>query len=418
MPSSDIAAICDALRQFDPLTGLDDLALGLVARDVQILEATRGRRLLEIGCEDDRQLFLLDGELELTADDGASHRVRAHDPAARGPISRLRPSRYQITARTDVRYVMIDQAVLDASTSDVLGMVVEESVSLSEPNELLDDSASHPLIYDVFNDVNLGRIIVPSGSDIAIRIGRSLHRHEKDIGAFVDALMLCPSLTLKTLRAARAGRRSVSQIRSTRDAVARLGIEKAYVLSVNCILRETLRTDSPIAAQRMDAWWERSLRVAAGCTVLARTSERFDPEFAYLIGLLHGIAEPVMLGYADRHPDLSEPAALDNVLSANSAELGRILLSMWNMPGELVEATARSRHWGYDHGGDADYSDILLVARWHASLGETSRPRIPPIEDISAFARLGISATTPELHEKIAEAEDNAIERVDQTLAR
>ncbi len=415
MPPSNHSAISEALRKLNPLAGLGEPELDALARDAELLRADTGSRLLELGCEDSRQLFLLEGELELTANDGATHIVRGHDAAASGPVSRLRPSRYQVTARTTVSYLLIEQGVLDASTV-AAGVIVEESCPVHHPNELLDDSASHPVIYDVFNAINLGRVVLPSGVDIAIRVGRALHRYELYPVRFVETLMACPALTLKTLRAARAIDRSWRTTRSVRDATNSLGIEKTYSLAVQCVLRETLRTESAVVNRRMLAWWERSIRIAAISRVLARTSERFDPDFAALIGLLHGVAEPVILGYADRHLDLADAAALDNVIRGNRAELGRILLSMWDMPRALVDAATLCNHWGYDHNGDADYTDIMLVAQWHATIGNNDRPRTPPVAEIPAFARLGLDSPSPEMSLKIVEAGEHAIARIDELL--
>ena len=415
MPPSNDSAVSDALRRLDPLTGLGEPELDALARDAELLTAGAGSRLLELGCEDSRQLFLLEGELELTADDGARHIVRDRDAAASGPVSRLRPSRYQVTARTDVCYLLIEQRVLDASTA-AAGVIVEESFPVHQPDELLDDSASHPVVYDVFNDINLGRVVLPSGTSIAIRVGRALHHYELYPVRFVESLMACPALTLKTLRAARAIDRSWRTTRSLREAVNSLGIDKTYALAVQCVLRETLRTESAAVNRRMQTWWERSVRMAAISRVLARTSERFDPDFAALISLLHGIAEPVILGYADRHPDLTDDAALDNVIRGNRAELGRILLSMWDMPRDVVDAATLCNHWGYDHNGEADYSDIMLVAQWHATISYNGRPRTPPAADIPAFARLGLESPSPEASLKIIEAGEQSIERIDELL--
>ncbi|MDJ0741597.1 MAG: HDOD domain-containing protein [Gammaproteobacteria bacterium] len=416
MPPRNDTDIGAALRQLDPLAGLGDPEIDALARDVQLLQATAGTCLLERGCEDSRQLFLLDGAVELVADDGATHVVRDRDAAARGPVSRLRPSRYRVTARSDVSYLLIDLATLEASNRGN-GVIVEETFAISEPNEFLDDSASHPLIYDVFNDINLGRVVIPSGAKIAVRVGRALQHHEDDLQRFVDSLMACPALTLKTLRAARAGSRKTRCTRSAREAVVALGTAQTYALAVNCVLRETLRTDAEAVERRMQTWWERTVRIAAICRVLARGSERFDPEFAALIGLLHSIAEPVMLGYADRHPDLADAAALDNVLRGNRAEIGRILLAMWDMPRELIEAAAHSNHWGYDHNGEADYTDILLVAQWHATIGDNTRPRNPAFEDIPAFRHLGLDAPSPDASLNIVEAATSAVERINGLLA-
>lgn len=416
MPPSNDLAITDALRQFDPLTGLGETELDQLARDTEMLHAEPGTCLLEVGCEDCHQLFLLDGELTLTADDGATHTVRASDAAARGPVSRLRPSRYRVVARTAVDYLMIEQALLDASAAAAAGVIVEESVPVHEPDELLDDAASHPLLYDVFNDINLGQLVVPSGNQIAIRVGRSLHCYEDERELFVTTLTACPALTLKVLRAARARHRTPRRARSVHEAVGQLGIDQTYALSVQCVLRETLRTDAAVVNRRMQSWWERSVRIAAICKVLAQGSERFDAPFASLIGLLHAIAEPVMLGYAERHADLADAAALDNVILGNRAQLGRILFSMWDMPREMVDAATLANHWGYDHGGEADYTDILLVAQWHAMIGDTGLTRPPPLEDIPAFQRLGLASASPETSLKIVEAGNNAVDEINALM--
>ena len=105
------------------------------------------------------------------------------------------------------------------------------------------------------------------------------------------------------------------------------------------------------------------------------------------------------------------------MIRGNRAELGRILLSMWDMPRELVDAATLCNHWGYDHSGEADYTDIMLVAKWHAGIGNHGRPRTPPVKEIPAFARLGLESPSPEMGLKIAEAAKQAISRINELLA-
>lgn len=419
MSLRDQTAIHDALRRFDRLAGLDEQQLSLLAEQVEIRHAAKGDCLLELGSTDTCQLFLLDGELELTAGDGARHTVRHSDPAARGPVSRLRPSPYRVTARSPVSCLLVEQRLLDdhPASTHPNSVVVEESLLASEPNELLDDSASHPLMFDVFHDLNRGRIVVPSDRDIAIRVGRALDPNTKNLRRLADVLAVCPALTLKVMRASRAAARNKAPLHSVKVAVERLGVEKTFALAVTCVLRESLRSESVLVRGRMRSWWERTMRVAAISAVLARMSERFDPEYARLIGLLHSIAEPVLLGYADRHPDLSDATALDNVVFGNRAELNRILLAMWDLPREIVAAAALCNHWGYDHSGEADYTDIMLVAQWHASIGGARHQRIPAVEDIPAFRRLGLETASPEPSLKIVEAAESTIDGIDELLS-
>lgn len=418
MPLTDHAAINAALRRFDRLATLDESLLDQLAAGSELRYASRGSCLLALGAADPRQLFLIDGELELEAGDGATHRVRHTDSAARAPVSRLRPSRYRVTALSDVRYLLIDQQLLDdhvyappAST-----VVVEESYLVSEPNDLPDDSAGHPIMYELYQDLNLGRLLVPSDREVAVRVGRALNPLDADHARIAGVLAACPALTLKVLRAARAAVPRGPALRSPRAAVERLGADGIFSLTVNCVLRESLRSDSATVCERMRSWWERTVRVAAISDVLARSSERFDPSYAMLIGLLHSIAEPVLLGYADRHPDLADPGLLDDVVHGNRAELGRILLAMWGQPREVVAATSLCNRWGYDHSGAADYTDILMVAQWYALDVDRSGRRPPLIEEIPAFRRLGLHAPSVETHQRITAAAAGALDAIDRLL--
>jgi len=419
MAPEDNSEIHAALRRLDRLSRLNESQLGKLAEELDLLRAAPGTCLLKRGSTDTCLLFLLEGELELLAGDGARHRVRDSDAAAKGPVSRLRPSPYKVVARTDVRYLLVEQQLLDNYFDErpSASVVVEESFLVSEPNELIDDSATHPLMFDVFDDLNHGRVVVPSDPEVAVRVGRSLVSQGTDIIRLANTLSICPALTLKVVRAARAAARSRGAIRSSKRAIELLGSESTLELTVHCVLRETLRTTSRVVRDRMHSWWERTMRVAAISAVLARMSKHLDPDYANLIGLLHSIAEPVLLGYADDHPDLTDGTALDNVLYSNRAELGRILLSMWDLPREIVDAAARCNQWGYDHAGEADYTDVILVAQWHAKIGGAGGRRAPAVEQIPAFARLGLQPASPALSLKIVEAADQAIDQTDSLLA-
>jgi HD-like signal output (HDOD) protein len=419
MPAENDYNINDALRRLDRLTGLNDRQLDALSDRADMRQAPRGACLLPMGSTDARQLFLLDGEIELVAGDGARHRVRSANDVVQGPLSCLRPSRYRVTALSDVSYLLVEQSLLDELDREPSGekVEIEEVYLVSEPRELISDSATHPLMFDVFEALNQGRIVVPSEPDIAVRVGRALNDANIDARRLADTLSVCPALTLKTLRAAMKANPGRSSIRSARDAVQNLGEEEAFGLAVHCVLRETLRTDSALLSKRMHQWWERTIRVSAISRELAQMSPGFDAEYAALIGLLHSIAEPVLLNYANRHSDLDDAATLDNLLYENRAELGRILLSMWNLPRDIIDAAARCNQWEYEHAGDANHTDIMLVAQWHATIGESpGRPR-PTFEQIPAFRRLGLDPASPELSLSIVEAADNAIEEAEKLLA-
>jgi hypothetical protein len=62
-------------------------------------------------------------------------------------------------------------------------------------------------MFDVLDDLNKGQIVVPSDQAIAVQIGRTLGRLGNDEERIAETLSICPALTLKAIRAARAATR-------------------------------------------------------------------------------------------------------------------------------------------------------------------------------------------------------------------
>ena len=100
----------------------------------------------------------------------------------------------------------------------------------------------------------------------------------------------------------------------------------------------------------------------------------------------------------------------------NRADLGRILLTFWGLPAEVVEAARVCNDWQHKAEGEADYIDILLVAQWHAMADDDTDRRLPPPDNIPAFERLGVQQASAALRQDIAEATREIRERADALL--
>lgn len=413
MPEEDRASIIAALRRLEHLTSLDDQQLEGLAELLDVQKAPPGTCLLPMGSEDKRLLFLLSGRVELVANDGARHVVADGDDAALGPLSRLRPSRYRVTAQTLTRYLFVEQELLDRYVCDLStqAFIVEETDLFSSASQLIEGEESHhPVVFDLFDDINRGYVFVPSDPEVAVHVGRSLNPNG-DIGKMAKTLSRCPVITLKVLRAAKliGGADQVS--RNIPAAIQHLGAEQCFEFAVRCVLRESLRSDSATIRQQLRAWWKRAVQMGAVSRVLARCDSRFDRDTAGVVGLMHSISEPVLLGYADAHPDLEDPVALRRVLRQNRATVSQVLLTLWNMPHDAVEAASISKPWSYDHGGDATYADIAIAALWHISNADEESP--PPADQVPALDKLGLAAVPDDIERKMTAT----IERINNFAA-
>jgi len=408
------------LQGFHRLADLSSGELEQLAARLQLFSAPRGSRLIEIGNNDDTSLYLVEGEVELLAEDGNRRILNARDNAARRPVSRLRPSHYQVTARTNVRFLVIDNDILDdyLCFEAASSLLIDDSYSVAESTLYMEPGSEGVLMTKVFEELHLGHLVVPSIASVAEKVGSAILGAEQDVHRLSNALMIDPALAAKTIKAVNSELPAHhSPVNTCEEAVARLGTEKVISLVVNCVLRETLRQPKPAIAQRLQAWWERSLRVSAISYVLARLSERFDPDFAALAGLLHRIGEPVLLHYAnDMLGEQLSIEGLEQAIQQNTNEIGRILLSMWNLSPELATVATESGNLLRDHAYAADYADIVLVAERHADFGSPQQANSPPPDEMPAFHRLGLSDVSPEFSLQIVEAAKGALQRADTLM--
>ena len=411
----------EVLRSLHRMDELAPSDLRELAARLQVFSALSGTRLVELGSDNETTLYLLDGRIELLAEDGHKRTLDASDKAARRPLCRLRPTRYRVTALSNVQYLLVENDVLEdylAMEESSSLMVDENSYSVDEASFNLESNTRDQLMTQVLDSISQGTLVLPSLPQVAEKVGRAILAAGQDTRRLTRALMVDPTLATKTIKAVNAHLAAKdSPVDTCEEAVQRLGSERVISLVVNCVLRESLRNPRPEIAARMQTWWERSLRVSAISYVLARLSERFNPDFAALAGLLHRIGEAVLLHYANELDTPMDEQELDPMLATNTREVGRILLAMWNLSPELVTVVSESGNLTRKHTHAADYADIVLVAERHADIGQrvASDPTAP--DQMPAFHLLGLGDVSPEFSLQIVEAANGALAQADALLA-
>lgn len=84
-----------------------------LARKTVIDEFAAGRVVFKRGEQDGRTVYVLEGEVELRPESGPAQLVAAGTPAARYPLAHHQPRRMSASAKTGVKLLRIDSALLD-----------------------------------------------------------------------------------------------------------------------------------------------------------------------------------------------------------------------------------------------------------------------------------------------------------------
>lgn len=410
----------ELLQQLHRMEDLSSSTLRTLAKRLYIQSAPRGVRLMEIGYDEDTTFYLLRGKVELLPADGHRRIVIGGTAEAQRSLCRLRPNRYRVTTLSPVSYLLIDNVVLEdyLPLEDSSSFLLDDNYQVSETSLSLHTGDHDLLMREVMNSLNRGTLVVPSLARVAVKVGLAMLNAAKNPYRLSKVLMIDPTLSIKVMKAANTNQASNgTNVKTCQQAINRLGPEKVVALAVNCALRESIKPARPEINARFQIWWERSLRVSAISNFLASMNNRFDPDLAALAGLLHRIGEVVLLYHADSLKKGLDRNNLDNALTANTREMGRILLTMWNLPIELMAVVSESGNLMRDHEHGVDYADLVLVAERHADIGNSANRRLVSPDRMPAFHRLGLNRKSTEFSLQMVRFGQNALDQAKALLA-
>lgn len=205
-------------------------------------------------------------------------------------------------------------------------------------------------ISSIVNRVNQ----LPETPQIAFKVIRLLNDPDFEMDDLADVLSTDQALTAKLLKLCNSAYYGLSRkVTTVTEAIMVLGINtvKSIVLAVTT--KNSMNRG--LMGYRMESGelWQHSLNNAEVCRFLATKIDYYEPEEAFIAGLLHDVGKIILNEHAlpeiykATNLHLDENISLDQaertILSFDHAAIGAALAEKWNFPIVLVEAI-RNHH--------------------------------------------------------------------------
>lgn len=100
------------LQHFVPLSELQGESVQELLRNIQIATLPSGKVLFHRGDQDNQTFYLVEGEVTLS-DGNHNHSVRGATAQTRFPLDHHKPRQYTATAKSEIRYIRIENNLLD-----------------------------------------------------------------------------------------------------------------------------------------------------------------------------------------------------------------------------------------------------------------------------------------------------------------
>ncbi len=260
--------------------------------------------------------------------------------------------------------------------------------------------------------IDNNEIVLPTLPEVALKVRDEAEKENATARSLSDIISTDAAISARLLQVANSPLyRPRTPIEDVQMAVTRLGNKLVKSLVTSLAMKQIYQATTDYMEQKLRKVWEESVNVAAVSKVLAQSLPQLSNEQAMLAGLIHNIGVLPILTMAESFSDLSgnEPM-LEELIKALYPEIGGIILKNWDFP-EAVNIVP-TQHKNYSRtGSEADYADVVMVARLQLGLDDL------PMEqwaEISAFDRVGLDAEI-----NITDVEDTAedIESVKQAIA-
>ncbi|MFC1602814.1 HDOD domain-containing protein [Pseudomonadota bacterium] len=402
------------LQKTIPLRNLPKRVLRHVATLASLEHLPSKKKIFTFDDYTKNVFYLMKGQVALNTAQGTADTLSAGSTQARFPLNLDQPCKYSATTLNRVILIKIPREVMQ--NIERLGSNL--SANTEEKIELVEDEMKDRHYVDFFCKLQDGHFDIPCMPDIAIRISKAVNNPNTTSTDIARIIQMDPALAARIIHVVNSPLyASRHRIDNCPDAVTRLGRATTRSLVLSFILKNLFRTKHTILRDRMSELWAHSRKVAAVCHVLARLGSKLDPDRAMLAGLIHDIGAVPILSAAKDYPNLIDnPELLDKTVNRLQAQVGALVLQEWNFMDELTDVALQAENWIRDESDTIDYIDLVVLGQLHAYIGTPHMQKLPRIDLVPAFHKLGNGKLTPQQSLRIIEKSKSDIQAVEQIL--
>lgn len=269
-------------------------------------------------------------------------------------------------------------------------------------------------IATLMDDIAKGRLDLPTLPEVAVKVRKMVDDPNVNADKLSKLVGTDAALSARLLQVANSVFfRSLNSVENVRTAVIRLGSVCVRNVVTSLVMSQIYQAREMAAIKKeLHCLWVHGARVAAISHVLAKRFTKLNADEAMLAGLIHDIGTLPILKRALDFPEMMrDHAALERVIARMHCEIGKLILEEWHFPRELLAAAAEHENLERDSGGDADFTDVVIVANLHSYMGQANNKfanidwnSIPALKKLGLTPEQSIAAMT-EAHKEIAEVQ-------------
>lgn len=377
------------LKQLVPVGDMADYELQQL--ELKVSSHKAGEVVFKLNTKSFSVPYLIEGQCFVETVNGSGYLVEAGTFKAFYPLNNSSNYQCNIIAKTDLKVLHCPENILNLSSQHIRNPLLN---SQDIPEHLVGNK-----FFDTFcRYFKEDKLIIPSLPDVALKLRTAI---QKDIGIHeaVKIINLDSVIASRLIQIVNSPLyRGVNPITNCHDAVARLGLEATRSLVTSISLQNLYRGKNKHINNKILMLWKQSIQVSSISYTLATITKKVIPDEALLAGLTHNVgALPIVIFADSLSNDDYSMQDLEQTITALQGLIGILVLKRWEFPEHLQETPKNIEKWFSSEGKDLNISDIVLLAKFHSCIGTKHLQKLPPIQTLPAYQKLGDGQLTPDM---------------------
>jgi HD-like signal output (HDOD) protein len=187
---------------------------------------------------------------------------------------------------------------------------------------------------------------IPPQPEVILKIRQEMGLPNPNISKIALLVMQDVGLTATVLKIASSPMIGFGKVDTIDRALNLMGVKNFYNLVVSAALRDVLAIKG-LDQKVFEAFWRHSLQTARACTFVMERVDKSYIDDAYLAGLFHDCAIPMMLKQFKDYSKVADfamgptPAATkaeESLFNTNHTIVGYLMAKSWKLPKEIADA--------------------------------------------------------------------------------
>ncbi len=190
----------------------------------------------------------------------------------------------------------------------------------------------------------IATISIPAQPQVVIDLQLAMASGEPDFSQISAIVAKDVALSAKVIKLINSPFYGLScPVASISQALSLLGLNNFNNIVLSSAMREVIKVDGELN----ERFWEHTLLMAQLCEMIALRSRMISVDLAYMVGLFHDCAVPLMLNRFPDYEDIAFPClgggkdmiAMEEArYSTNHAVVGYMVAKNWQLPGVVALA--------------------------------------------------------------------------------